>query len=67
MLKIDKTFQERIKKMSKAIIQAKFGGKRIAHGYFKHGKPSKKLLALVASLKSEKNNTAVQMKEQQTR
>lgn len=53
--------------MSKAIIQAKFGGKRIAHGYFKHGKPSKKLLALVASLKSEKNNTVVQMKEQQTR
>lgn len=53
--------------MSKAIVQAKFGGKRIALGYFKHGKPSKKLQALVTSLNAEKSNTAVQMKEQQTR
>ncbi len=53
--------------MSKATIQAKFGGKRIAQGYFKHGKPSKKLLALVQSLKSEKENTATAVKEQQTR
>lgn len=53
--------------MSKAIVQAKFGGKRIALGYFKHGKPSKKLQALVTSLSAEKSNTAVQMKEQQTR
>lgn len=53
--------------MSKAIVQAKFGGKRIAQGYFKHGKPSKKLEALVASLNSEKTNVAVKTKEQQTR
>lgn len=53
--------------MSKAIVQAKFGGKRIALGYFKHGKPSKKLQALVTSLNAKNSNTAVQLKEQQTR
>lgn len=53
--------------MSKAIVQAKFGGKRIALGYFKHGKPSKKLQALVTSLNAKESNTAVQIKEQQTR
>ncbi|MDY4885640.1 MAG: hypothetical protein SO141_05265 [Alphaproteobacteria bacterium] len=53
--------------MSKAIVQAKFGGKRIALGYFKHGKPSKKLQALVTSLNAKESNTAVQLKEQQTR
>lgn len=56
--------------MSKATIQAKFHGKRIAQPYFKHGKPTKQLLRLRASLdmeKSENSNTAVQMKEQQTR
>ena len=45
--------------MSKAIVQAKFGGKRIALGYFKHGKPSKKLQALVTSLNAKESNTAV--------
>ena len=56
------------KKMSKATIQAKFRGKRIAHGYFKHGKPTRSLLRTMDAMKkSETTNTAVQMKEQQTR
>lgn len=54
--------------MSKATIQAKFHGKRIAHGYFKHGKPTRSLLRTMDAMKkSETTNTAVQMKEQQTR
>lgn len=54
--------------MSKATIQAKFRGKRIAQVYFKHGKPTRSLLRTMDAMKkSETTNTAVQMKEQQTR
>lgn len=52
--------------MSKATIQAKFGGKRVASGSCQEGPTPKKLQALVNS-QNTKDNSAVISKEQQTR